>query len=146
MTLKEMLKERYEFYIKTLEVYYPLFNKACEEYAEAFLKWNESNREDEELANLCNILYQKKELYDTLCDRLEDNIDELSRVMSRDEAISDLLEEIANKFESIPKCPNCGSTAQVKECTPFTTPDGEYICFDYVCGCGCYFNKEMATE
>ena len=40
------------------------------------------------------------------------------------------------------KCPNCGSTAQVRENVPFTTPDGEYINADYVCGCGCYFFDE----
>ena len=40
------------------------------------------------------------------------------------------------------RCPNCGSTAQVRENTPFTTPDGEYITAEYVCGCGCYFDVE----
>jgi len=144
MTLKEMLKERYEFYTQALNTYYPLYLKACEDYAEVFHKWAMSEGEDEELANLCNTLYQKRELYDNVCDALGDAIDEIPRMIGRDETISDLLEEIANKFESIPKCPNCGSTAQVKECTPFTTPDGEYICFDYVCGCGCYFNEEVA--
>lgn len=44
------------------------------------------------------------------------------------------------------KCPNCGSTAQVRENIPFTTPDGEYINADYVCGCGCYFNEESEEE
>ena len=145
MTPKEMLTERHEFYTQIFNTYYPLYLKACEDYAEVFHKWSMSDGEDEELANLCNTLYQKRELYDNLCDCLGDAIDEISRVIGRDETISDLLEEISNKC-SAPKCPNCGSTAQVKECTPFTTPNEEYLCFDYICGCGCYFNKEGATE
>jgi transposase-like protein len=40
------------------------------------------------------------------------------------------------------KCPNCGSTAQVKKNIPFTDKDGNYINQDYYCGCGCYFNEE----
>ena len=40
------------------------------------------------------------------------------------------------------KCPNCGSTAQVRKNVPFTTATGEYIDADYVCGCGCYFYEE----
>ena len=40
------------------------------------------------------------------------------------------------------KCPNCGSTAQVKENTPFVSKDGEYINAKYKCGCGCYFDIE----
>lgn len=44
------------------------------------------------------------------------------------------------------KCPNCGSTAQVREATPFVTPDGEYIHFDFCCGCGIYFNQEEEEE
>lgn len=147
MTLKEMIEERHEFYKTAFDTYYPLYLKACEDYAEVFYKWSMSEGEDEELANLCNTLYQKRELYDSLCDCLEDALDELPRVIGRDETISDLLEEIANKFEPIPKCPNCGSTSQVKEGIPYTDTNGEYICFDYVCGCGCHFNKnEGATE
>ena len=100
MTLKEILKERYEFYSTTLDIYYPLYLKACEDYAEVFHKWAMSEGEDEELANLCNILYQKRELYDNLCDTLGDAIDEISRMIGRDETISYLLEEIANKCEN----------------------------------------------
>lgn len=40
------------------------------------------------------------------------------------------------------KCPNCGSTAQVKKNIPFTDKDGNYINQEYYCGCGCYFNEE----
>lgn len=39
-----------------------------------------------------------------------------------------------------PKCPNCGSTAQVRENIPHTTSTGKYISQKYVCGCGCYFD------
>ena len=41
------------------------------------------------------------------------------------------------------KCPNCGSTAQVKRNTPHTDKDGNYIYNRWVCGCGCYFDEEV---
>lgn len=40
------------------------------------------------------------------------------------------------------KCPNCGSTAQVKENIPHTDKCGNYIYSKYVCGCGMYFDTE----
>ena len=40
------------------------------------------------------------------------------------------------------KCPNCGSSAQVKAITPFVSDTGEYIDVNYVCGCGVYFYTE----
>jgi hypothetical protein len=142
MTLTETLKERYEFYSTTHDIYYPLYLKACEDYAEVFHNWAMSEGEDEELANLCNALYQKRELYDNLCDTLGDAMDEIASLINKDQTISDLLEEIANKCEPTPKCPNCGSTAQVKKLVPFTDTNGQYIYFDYVCGCGCHFDKD----
>ena len=47
---------------------------------------------------------------------------------------------------NIPKCPNCGSTAQVKKNIPHTTTTGEYINMQYVCGCGCYFDDPCMVE
>ena len=44
------------------------------------------------------------------------------------------------------KCPNCGSTAQVKENIPHTDKVGNYIYNKYVCGCGCYFDEEEEGE
>ena len=38
------------------------------------------------------------------------------------------------------KCPNCGSSAQVRKNEPFVDSEGNYICCEYVCGCGCYFD------
>ena len=39
------------------------------------------------------------------------------------------------------KCPNCGSTAQVKKNIPHTDKAGNYIYNDYVCGGGCYLDE-----
>ena len=44
------------------------------------------------------------------------------------------------------KCPNCGSTAQVKRNTPFTDKEGNYINQTYVCECGCYFDAVSEFE
>lgn len=41
------------------------------------------------------------------------------------------------------KCPNCGSTAQVKKNISHTDKDGNYITAQYVCGCGIYFDEEL---
>ena len=38
------------------------------------------------------------------------------------------------------RCPCCGSTAQVRELTPFTDYQGNYVDAKYVCGCGVYFD------
>ena len=44
------------------------------------------------------------------------------------------------------RCPNCGSTAQVKENTPFVSREGYYIDAKYKCGCGLYFDTENDLE
>lgn len=44
------------------------------------------------------------------------------------------------------RCPNCGSTAQVRELTPFIDYQGHYVDAKYVCGCGVYFNTENDLE
>ena len=44
--------------------------------------------------------------------------------------------------QRMPKCPWCGSTAQVRENEPFVTNSGEYVDAPFKCGCGCYFWKE----
>lgn len=38
------------------------------------------------------------------------------------------------------RCPNCGSTAQVRELAPFIDYQGNYVDAKYVCGCGVYFD------
>lgn len=38
------------------------------------------------------------------------------------------------------KCPNCGSTAQVKETFSNYSTSLEAQCNSYKCGCGCLFN------
>ena len=40
------------------------------------------------------------------------------------------------------RCPYCGSTAQVKENTPFTTDEGYVVDAKYRCGCGCFFDTD----
>ena len=99
MTLKEIIKERYDFYSTTYNIYHPLFLKACEDYAEAFHKWTMSEGEDNELLNRCNVLYDKRERYDELCNALEEAMEELEIVLNRDDTISYLLEEIAKKCD-----------------------------------------------
>ena len=44
------------------------------------------------------------------------------------------------------RCPNCGSTAQVRELTPFIDYQGHYVDAKYVCGCGVYFDTENDLE
>jgi hypothetical protein len=44
------------------------------------------------------------------------------------------------------RCPNCGSTAQVRELTPFFDYQGHYVDAKYVCGCGVYFDTENDLE
>ena len=44
------------------------------------------------------------------------------------------------------KCPNCGSSAQVRENTPFVDCQGNYVDAKYVCGCGVYFDTENDLE
>ena len=44
------------------------------------------------------------------------------------------------------KCPNCGSTAQVKENIPHPDKWGNYVDAKYVCGCGLYFDTENDLE
>jgi hypothetical protein len=44
------------------------------------------------------------------------------------------------------KCPYCGSSAQVKENTPFISREGQYIDAKYKCGCGCYFDTESDLD
>lgn len=40
------------------------------------------------------------------------------------------------------KCPNCGSTAQVKIDKPVLSQNGRYINTPCECGCGCVFTLE----
>lgn len=41
------------------------------------------------------------------------------------------------------KCPNCGSTAQVKlVCPPFISDNGQVLTEGFDCGCGCHFSVE----
>lgn len=44
------------------------------------------------------------------------------------------------------KCPNCGSSAQVRKNEAFTDSEGNYVYCDYVCGCGCYFDPTVEEE
>jgi C4-type Zn-finger protein len=44
------------------------------------------------------------------------------------------------------RCPNCGSTAQVRENIPFVDYQGNYVDAKYVCGCGVYFDTENDLE
>lgn len=44
------------------------------------------------------------------------------------------------------KCPNCGSSAQVRKNEPFVDGEGNFIYSDYVCGCGCYFDPTVEEE
>lgn len=47
--------------------------------------------------------------------------------------------EFSSKSEpTVPKCPNCGSTAQVKQDGYFTTQYGSQY-KQYICGCSCKF-------
>ena len=41
----------------------------------------------------------------------------------------------------ITRCPNCGSTAQVKRelAVPSESADKEVVSIHYTCGCGCHF-------
>ena len=40
------------------------------------------------------------------------------------------------------KCPNCGSTAQVKINKPILSIDSKYVNTTCKCGCGCLFTLE----
>lgn len=42
------------------------------------------------------------------------------------------------------KCPNCGSTAQVKRelVVPSESADNEIVSIHYACGCGCHFAEQ----
>ena len=41
------------------------------------------------------------------------------------------------------KCPNCGSTAQVKlVCPPFISTNKQVLIEGFDCGCGCHFSIE----
>lgn len=40
------------------------------------------------------------------------------------------------------KCPNCGSTAQVKLLKEYWSKIGQSTCKHYACGCGCAFQTE----
>ena len=42
------------------------------------------------------------------------------------------------------RCPNCGSTAQIKRelAVPSESPEKEFIFIHYVCGCGCHFAEQ----
>ena len=44
----------------------------------------------------------------------------------------------------ITKCPNCGSTAQVKKelAVPSESVDKEVVSIRYICGCGCHFEEQ----
>ena len=44
------------------------------------------------------------------------------------------------------KCPNCGSSAQVRKNESFVDSEGNYIYAEYVCGCGCYFDPTVEEE
>ena len=51
-------------------------------------------------------------------------------------------------MRDIPKCPNCGSTAQVRLVNVmklFTNTNGHFFQQEvYECGCGCAFRLEMS--
>ena len=42
------------------------------------------------------------------------------------------------------KCPNCGSTAQVKRelVVPSESANNEIVSIHYTCGCGCHFAEQ----
>jgi hypothetical protein len=44
----------------------------------------------------------------------------------------------------ITRCPNCGSTAQVKRelAVPSESVDKEVVSIHYTCGCGCHFAEQ----
>ena len=45
------------------------------------------------------------------------------------------------------KCPNCGSTAQVKlACKPFISTWTEMLTEGFSCGCGCHFRQEYTRN
>lgn len=45
------------------------------------------------------------------------------------------------------KCPNCGSTAQVRmECEPKLSYFGGILMEGFLCGCGCHFEVDYARN
>ena len=44
------------------------------------------------------------------------------------------------------KCPNCGSTAQVRMGEPTLSRNKSYITLPCECGCGCHFDLDYAVE
>jgi hypothetical protein len=45
------------------------------------------------------------------------------------------------------RCPNCGSTAQVKKFgNPYWSDNEEYISQDFKCDCGCMFERMYAVD
>lgn len=45
------------------------------------------------------------------------------------------------------KCPNCGSTAQVRvENEPKLVDNGEILLEGFFCGCGCHFEVDYARN
>lgn len=44
------------------------------------------------------------------------------------------------------KCPNCGSTAQVKLIQEYWSKISHSTCKHYACGCGCVFQIENWTN
>lgn len=45
---------------------------------------------------------------------------------------------------TITKCPNCGSTSQVRETD--ISQSGKEIIFSYSCGCGCKFTERYVKS
>ena len=44
------------------------------------------------------------------------------------------------------KCPNCGSTAQVKEIFSNYSTSIKALCKSYKCGCGCLFHTRQYDD
>lgn len=45
------------------------------------------------------------------------------------------------------KCPNCGSTAQVRlACPPFISNNTQFLTEGFTCGCGCHFSQEYERD
>lgn len=44
------------------------------------------------------------------------------------------------------KCPNCGSTAQVKILKEYWSTIAQSTCKHYICGCGCTFQTEKQNN
>lgn len=101
-------------------------------------------RTEEKARHILNLIIAEDFIKNNDCYDDDTTFEEICAFAWEDGGIDDVVRIEEFEFEEdkgVIKCPNCGSSAQVRKNTPFVDKNGEYIYCEYVCGCGCYFDK-----